>query len=95
MPVYEYEHVFDECEIAGTTFAVVQGIGEAPLEFCPGCGLEVRRVVSQVSVQVRRSTDPEKAAARGFTTWKRSEQGVWEKLAGSGVDVILDPDKAP
>ncbi|MBL8064372.1 MAG: zinc ribbon domain-containing protein [Chthonomonadaceae bacterium] len=93
MPVYEYEHIWDDCELCDYRFGVVQAVDEAPLEFCPSCGLNVRRVVSQISVVKSYTFDADKAAKKGFTTWKKSGIGTWEKIAGSGVDMIVgDPD---
>ncbi|MBS1722090.1 MAG: hypothetical protein JSS66_03675 [Armatimonadetes bacterium] len=89
MPVYEYEHLFDECELCEFRFGVVQGLNEEALQYCPSCGLEVRRVVSQVSVMTTRGFNAGKAADKGFTTWKRSGEGEWEKVAGPGVDAIV------
>ncbi|MCW5938842.1 MAG: zinc ribbon domain-containing protein [Fimbriimonadaceae bacterium] len=89
MPVYVYEHVYDHCPISGDEFEVIQGLHEDPLDFCPGCGLEVRRIVGPVSIRVRPGFDPEKAAKRGFTTWRKSGAGQWEKVAGQGVDAIV------
>ncbi len=96
MPVYEYEHLHDDCVLCDYRFAAVQGVDEPPLEFCPSCGLEVRRVVSQISVVTTQSFDAHIAAKKGFTTWKRSGMGTWEKVAGDGVDYIVgsDGDKA-
>lgn len=93
MPVYEYEHVHDDCEISGFRFSVVQGLDEPPLLYCPGCGLEVRRVVSAVSVVRSPQFSPGKAAERGFTTWRKSGKGQWEKVAGPGVDAIVAPSE--
>ena len=96
MPVYEYEHVFDECEMCGQRFAVVQSLDEPNLEYCPCCGLEVKRVVSQVSSLKGRPFKASEAAKKGFTTWKKSGEGEWEKIDGPGVDAIVgsEADKA-
>jgi putative FmdB family regulatory protein len=89
MPVYEYEHLYDECELCDFRFAVIQAVEEEPLEYCPSCGLEVRRVVSAVSVVSTRDFNPGRAAEKGFTTWKKSGAGEWEKVAGEGVDALV------
>lgn len=41
MPTYEYE-----CRACGRRFDKEQGMKEPPLEKCPGCGGEVRRLIS-------------------------------------------------
>ncbi len=74
-------------------FEILQDIGEEPEKFCPGCGLPCIKVVSRVSFALKREVDPEKAASRGFTTWKRAKKGQWEKIAGPGVDAIVGTDE--
>ena len=89
MPVYEYEHLYDESEMCELRFAVVQNVDEEHLMYCPSCGLEVRRVISQVSIIKAVEFDADKAAKKGFTTWRRSGEGEWEKIAGVGTDMIV------
>lgn len=90
MPLYEYEKKDDDCLMCPGRFAVLQALAEPPLADCPWCGLPVRRVVSQVNINANpRESDPEKAAKQGFTTWKKTAHGTWEKLAGPGVDAIV------
>lgn len=89
MPIYEYEPVDRECFICNGRVEFMQNVSEEPLEYCPTCGLEVQRVVSRASIQLRRGTTPEKAAKRGFTTFKRVEKGKWERISGEGPEMIL------
>lgn len=71
---------------------VIQGIGEEPLRFCPDCGLEVRRVISNVSFQMSKGDPIQKGDGRGFTAWKKAESGVWERIAGNeGPATIFKP----
>lgn len=88
MPLYEYEHLFDECELCDFRFAVIQDVKEEPLSYCPSCGLEVKRIVSIASINTRTALTAGRAAKAGFTTWKKSGDGAWEKVDGPGVDVI-------
>lgn len=67
----------------------MQAINDEPLRYCPTCGLEVRRVVSQVTFQLGRDANPDKASAKGFSTFKRVEKGKWEKIGGEGPDMIV------
>jgi putative FmdB family regulatory protein len=90
MPIYEYEPDDRECLMCDGRIQVIQDIHEDALKFCPDCGLEVCRVVSRASFKVSKPSGADKAAARGFTTWKRAERGVWEKVAGEGVDAIVN-----
>jgi predicted nucleic acid-binding Zn ribbon protein len=71
---------------------VIQDVGAEPLEFCPYCGLEVRRVISRASVQMGRKTDYDKAATRGYTTFRRAGHGTWERVAGEGPETIQRDD---
>jgi hypothetical protein len=32
---------------------------------------------------------PSKASKAGFTTFKRAEKGVWEKVGGEGPDALI------
>lgn len=96
MPVYEYEHLYDESDMCEVRFAVVQSVDELPLEYCPFCGLEVKRVISLISVVKSVNFDADKAAKKGFTTFRKTEAGMWEKVAGVGTDMIVgtEEDKA-
>ena len=93
MPIYEYELTDGECLMCPGRFEVLQSLDEEALEHCPGCGLPCKRIVSQVSFSMRADVDPEKAAKKGFTTWKRAKAGEWEKLAGPGVDGIVSSEE--
>lgn len=89
MPIYEYEPVDYNCLICGGRFEALQAIDDEPLSFCPTCGLDVRRVVSQVTTKVKIQADYDRAAKKGLTTFRRVEEGKWEKVAGDGVDMIV------
>ncbi len=89
MPIYEYEREEGECQMCPGRFEWLQDIGDDPLKHCPWCGLNVRRVVSKASIQIKTDVSADAAAKKGFTTYRRSEEGVWEKSAGSGPDAIV------
>src|SRR5687767_14437924 len=80
VPIYEYEPADHDCLMCDGRVAVIQGKDEEPLQYCPHCGLEVRRVISKASFKMSKGSFDD-AAKRGFTTFKRSEKGVWEKVA--------------
>jgi putative FmdB family regulatory protein len=88
MPIYEYEPVDHDCVMCPNRVAAIQSINDEPLQFCPDCGLNVRRVISKVSINLRCEKTASAAAKRGFTTWKKAAPGTWEKVDGPGVDVI-------
>lgn len=92
MPIYEYESEGFDCLICGGRFEVLQQIQDGALQYCPTCGLEVRRVISRASIVTGSRPNAEKAAQRGFTTWKRTKKATWEKVAGPGVDAIVGTD---
>ncbi len=93
MPIYEYEKADGECLVCEGRFAVLQSLDDAPLAHCPWCGLKVVRVVSKASIVTSpKTTNAQRAADKGLTTWKRAGEGKWEKVAGDGVDAIVgDP----
>jgi predicted nucleic acid-binding Zn ribbon protein len=74
--------------------AVIQAINDPALDFCPDCGMQVRRILSSVSFRVSGVSKLGKAGERGFTTWKKSGAGTWEKVSGPGANVILADPKA-
>jgi len=67
---------------------VIQSASEEPLQYCPDCGLDIRKVVSSATFKVDGSHKLDRAGALGFTTWKRAQEGTWEKVSGPGADVI-------
>jgi putative FmdB family regulatory protein len=88
MPIYEYEPVDRDCFMCPNRIEVIQDIGAEPYKFCPYCGLDVKKVVSRATFKVGNEPTADKAAKKGFTTYKRAEKGVWEKAAGEGPDII-------
>lgn len=75
---------------------VMQGVKDEPYKFCPYCGMSVVRVISKASIKVNSGLTPEKAAQKGFSTFKKSGKGVWEKVAGpeggpSGGKEVVSP----
>ncbi len=89
MPIYEYEPTEHDCLMCPNRVAAIQGIEDEPLQYCPDCGLPVKRVISKVSFQMGRESNPDRAAAKGFTTFKKVEKGKWEKVGGEGPDYIV------
>lgn len=93
MPIYEYEPADHDCLMCSGRVAVIQAVDDEPLTYCPDCGLEVRRVISKASFKLSKGNFDD-AAKKGFTTFRKSEKGVWEKVAGEGVDgIIAVPDE--
>ncbi len=94
MPLYEYEPIDDwDCHICGGRFEVLQSPNEDALSTCPTCGMPCRRLISKVQVKVAKYHGADKAGDKGFTTYRRAEKGVWERIGGPGVDAIVgDPN---
>lgn len=93
MPVYEYEPLDHDCLICNGRVEALQGANEPPLVYCPTCGLEVRRVISQSAFKLAGELPQMgKTGKQGFTTYKKAGNGVWEKTDGaSGPDTIVRP----
>lgn len=89
MPIYEYEPTDHECVICPGRVEAMQSVGDPPLEWCPHCGLAVKRVVSRASFTTRAGVDHDRAARKGLTTYRRVEKGKWEKIAGEGADMMV------
>lgn len=92
MPIYEYEPCDHDCLICSGRVEALQGINDAPHEFCPTCGLPVKRVVSSVSFEMKKAMSPDKAASRGFTTYRKAGKGTYEKIGGDGPGAFTSPN---
>jgi putative FmdB family regulatory protein len=89
MPVYEYEHIGDACE-SGKIFEVRQVIHDLPLNQCPTCRGQVRRLIPTTHVQSSRRSDRE-LRDLGFTKLVRKDEGLFENVtAREGESRIVD-----
>ncbi len=104
MPLYEYEPLDWDCLICQGRFEALQSASEEHLTHCPTCGMPCRRIVSKMQVKVAKYHGAEHAGTKGFTTYKKTSKGVWERIGGEGVDAIVgdptdvaavDAEKAP
>ena len=98
MPIYEYH-----CKKCGKTIEILQSNsiprqrcgGECVAEGKPGDG-ELQRVFSAPSLPKASyqgdKVDYQKAAKKGLMTYKRSEKGVYEKIAGNTGPQVLKSD---
>ena len=94
MPIYEYEVIQSGGEDS-ETFEVLQGMNEPPLTKHPESGLPVRRCISLPSIAGRWSDmkassnlSDKNLEAKGFTKYVKMGDGMYEKRAGQGPDVI-------
>jgi len=92
MPIYEYEPTEHECQMCPGRFEALQSPEDDALEFCPSCGLPCRRVISRAQFKLSNAVSADDAAKKGFTTYKKAESGVWEKIAGEGNDILKRED---
>lgn len=88
MPVYEYEPDDRDCLMCEGRISVIQSIHDEPLKYCPSCGLEVKRVISRAVFKVAGAVPEDKASRKGYTTFRKAEKGIWEKVSGEGPDIL-------
>jgi hypothetical protein len=89
MPTYVYRVVQSDREAPEVTFEVRQSIHDAPLTTHPETGQPVERVI--LPPQIARPTGNSDIAAAGFTKYKRTSDGSYERQAGSGGPARVDP----
>ncbi len=95
MPIYVYEVVNEQGE-GGETFEWLQKFSDAPLTEHPETGQPVRRVIQPPFIggtwsdhaMHKSSRDDKKLDRLGFTKYVKSGDGVYEKRAGKGPQVI-------
>jgi putative FmdB family regulatory protein len=83
MPIYEYAPVSGHCEICKGRFEVMQRLADARLTACPSCGRPCERRISAVALGGNWSLSESKIKNSGLTQYKKVEQGVYERTAGS------------
>jgi predicted nucleic acid-binding Zn ribbon protein len=95
VPIYVYE-VVNATGDGVETFEWVQRISDPPLTQHPETGAPVRRVIQPPFIggtwsdhsMHKSSRDDKKLDRLGFTKYVKSGDGVYEKRAGKGPDVI-------
>ena len=92
MPIYEYRlSQGNGCDYCSEGFEIIRKITEEKLHNCPHCGAAVVRILSAPSLaKSGPSLDPANIEKHGFTQYKKSSKGVYEKTAGKGPRVITD-----
>lgn len=81
MPIREYKAVDPEksCAHCTTEFEEVETLNEPAKEICPKCGSPIARQFSAPSVGASQSGLHDRAKNAGFTTYKKSSKGEYEK----------------
>jgi predicted nucleic acid-binding Zn ribbon protein len=95
MPLYQYELVNSDGS-GGEQFELFQTMADAPLTKHPETGQPVRRVLCAPAIggrwsdgaMARSVADDKKLDRLGFTKYVKSGDGVYEKRAGKGPDII-------
>lgn len=83
MPLYEYEHLGEGCDL-GKAFEITQSMKEDRLAQCPQCGLPVERLISRTFLMAPKSdTD---LRNMGFTKLVKRDEGVYENVTRRGSD---------
>ena len=92
MPIYEYQPgSARHCAYCRNGFEKLQKLHEPALLECPRCHAPVRRVISAANVaKSGPSLEPSNLEKHGFTQYRKSGKGVYQKTAGKGPDVISD-----
>ena len=88
MPLYDYAPRSGKCSLCKGRFEAFQRMSEAPLKSCPSCGKPCERVVSAARITGKYSTSDSRVKELGMTKYKKAGDGVYEKTAGRGPDVI-------
>jgi len=102
MPLYQYEVITDD-DSPGQQFEIFQSMSEPPLTKHPESGQPVRRVLCAPAIggkwsdgaMNRSVADDKKLDRLGFTKYVKSGDGIYEKRAGKGPDVISRDQISP
>ena len=92
MPIYEYKPNHEKgCNFCSEGFELIRKISEPTLLVCPQCGVAVERIISVPNLaKSGPSLNPANLEKHGFTQYRKSGKGVYEKTAGKGPKVISD-----
>jgi len=88
MPLYDYAPTSGKCRICHGRFEVHQRIAEAKLKRCPTCKKPVERLISAVKITGKYSTSNSRVKELGMTKYVKAGDGVYEKAAGKGPNLI-------
>lgn len=93
MPLYVYQVIEESGD--GEVFEVLQGMNDPPLTEHPETGKKVKRLLGLPHVagglsemKMKANLSAGNLERHGFTQYKRSGKGTYEKTAGQGPNVI-------
>ena len=95
MPFYEYQPVGEQnCDYCVDGFEQLQKLDAKPLCNCPECGSDCQRVISAPSMHSGQShvLKPQNLEKKGFTQYRKTSKGQYEKTAGKGPRYLSDSD---
>ena len=85
MPIYQYAVDSGACAECAGRFDHLQKMVEPPLTACPRCEKPVHREICAVAIGGSRAPLTKSNIERaGFTQYRKSGKGVYEKTAGKG-----------
>lgn len=94
MPTYVYREIRDD-GTDGELFEVVQSMSETALSVHPTSGRPVKRVLLPFGLTTKYGDNHDKNRLSdhnldrlGFTKYQKSDDGTYEKTAGTGPDTI-------
>ena len=88
MPLYDYAPTSGQCSKCHGRFEAFQKIADKKLTRCPTCHKPCERLISPVKVTGKYSTSNSRVKELGMTKYVKAGDGVYEKAAGKGPDVI-------
>ncbi|MFH2219218.1 MAG: zinc ribbon domain-containing protein [Pseudomonadota bacterium] len=83
MPVYEYEHVGEPCDL-GKMFDVEQSIHDNQLKKCPNCAGLIRKLISRTYISTPKTNS--ELRDLGFTKLVKRDDGVYENVTARNGD---------
>jgi putative FmdB family regulatory protein len=89
MPLYEYAPLSGRCDVCHGRFEVVQRLAEDKLTACPTCQQPCERQISCVALGGKYAVSNDRIAKSGLTAYRKAENGVYERTAGSEGPEIL------
>jgi putative FmdB family regulatory protein len=89
MPIYEYAPSSGKCDKCVGRFEVEQRIADARLTHCPECEQPCERVIGAPALGGKYSTSDAKVKQLGMTKYRKAENGVYERTAGTGGPEVL------
>lgn len=94
MPTYVYgpppQSPARDCPQCAERFELIQRMSEPALTACPRCGEAVIRIPVPFGLghSVKDMLSPSNIAAKGFTQYRRNDDGTYRKTAGRGPATI-------